>query len=81
MVRQKLRLYVLGKSSGNKPLSILWSISIPCVVTNQVDFLLMGPNNANTSRNSQENAVNVNFAIENKGMRKWNRDAKVGFKV
>lgn len=71
----------LVEFSSNKSLFILGPISILGTATNQVNFPLMNPNNANAGRMDRENAVTVDSATKNKGMRESNKDAKVGSEI
>lgn len=48
---------------------------------NQAGSLSIGPNNINVSRSGRENAFAVDSIIENEGIEKSNRDAKVDLKV
>ena len=71
----------LIKSSGNKPLFILKPILTPDVATNQAASPSMGSNNANAGKSGRENAVAMNFIVENKETKESNGDAKVGLEV
>lgn len=78
---KNLDLMYFIEFSGNKLSFILGSIPIFGITTNQVGHLSISPNNNDTGKNSGENAVTVNYAIENKGTGESNRNIKVDLKV